>query len=273
MDLIPAGTGSKAGTGGNLEEIQKRTGRRNCVRAIRITVFTDDMELYKGIENTAGEIGAGIEIPFEVNMCAGLKQMAEMLTSSPVSVALVDLGTARGKEAAEFLNLNDSGCSLYLLDKDGTHGLLGYQVGAKDFLIKPLQRDRLTRILVEEARRQSVSGMREIKIKIEGLWKPVPPASVLYVESMGHNLTFHMVSGKDIRFVATFKEYHPILGTFPQFLRCHQSYMLNLDYVTEMKSDMFRMGNGEEINISRQYRRECKQAYIEYMLKKYCEEK
>lgn len=243
------------------------------MRAIRVTVFTDDMEWYKGIENMAGEIGAALELPLSVTACAGLKQMTETLTSAPLDAALIDLEAARGREAAEFLNLNDSECSLYLLDRDGTHGLLGYQVRAKDFLIKPLQKERLTRILAEEARRQSASGMRAVKIKVEGLWKPVPPAGILYVESMGHNLTFHMVSGKDIRFVATFKEYHPILSTFPQFLRCHQSYMLNLDYVTEMKSDMFRMGNGEEINISRQYRRECKQVYIDYMLKKYCEEK
>lgn len=243
------------------------------MRAIRIAVFTEDMEFYKGIEKATGEIGEALEVPFSVTGCASLKQMAEALTQSPLNIALIDLEAARGKEATEFLYLNDSGCSLYLLDKDGVQGLLGYQVGARDFLIKPLQRERYMRILVEEVRRQSVNGKREIKIKVEGLWKPVPPSGILYVESMGHNLTFHMVSGKDIRFVATFKEYHPLLGTFPQFLRCHQSYIVNLDYVAEMKSDLFRLGGGEEINISRQYRRECKQAYIEYMLKKYCEEK
>lgn len=243
------------------------------MRAIRIAVFTDDMEFYKGIEKVTGEIGETLELSFSVMGCVSLKQMAEILTVSPLNIALIDLGAARGKEAMEFLNLNDSGCSLYLVDKDGNKGLLGYQVGAKDFLIKPLHRDRYRKLLVEEARRQSVNGMREIKIKVEGLWKPVPPASILYVESMGHNLTFHMVSGKDIRFVATFKEYHPLLGTFPQFLRCHQSYIVNLDYVVEMKSDLFRLGDGEEINISRQYRRECKQTYIEYMLRKYCEKK
>ena len=38
-----------------------------------------------------------------------------------------------------------------------------------------------------------------------------------------------------------------------------------------MKSDVFRMASGEEINISRQYRKESKKYFIDYMLKKYYE--
>ncbi len=149
------------------------------------------------------------------------------------------------------------------------NGLFGYQVRAKDFLLKPVERGRLQKIVCEEAKRQQAVVFQEIKIKIDGLWKAVSPGGILYVESMGHNLVFHMVSGKEVRFVATFKEYYPILNMFPCFLRCHQSYILNLDYVTDMKSDVFFLGSGDEINISRQYRRDCKQYYVEYMMKKY----
>ena len=141
--------------------------------------------------------------------------------------------------------------------------MFGYQVKAKDFLIKPVEKGKLLRIVSEEVKRQQENVVKEIKVKVEGLWKAIVPASILYVESMGHNLIFHMVSGRDIKFVATFKEYYPILNMIPRFLRCHQSYILNLDYVSNMRSDVFLLGSGEEINISRQYRKECRQYYID----------
>ncbi len=239
---------------------------------MKIAVYTDDRELYESIERAVNGLESDSPMSFCLTQMVNLRQMAEVLSATSLNMALVDLGTARGKEAAETLYLNDSCCSCYLLDKDETHGLFGYQVGARDFLLKPVEPARLLRIVTEEAKRQQLNLLREIRVKVDGLWKPVSPASVLYVESMGHNLIFHMINGKDIRFVATFKEYYPILNTFPQFLRCHQSYILNLDYVADMKNDVFLLGGGEEINISRQYRRECKRKYIDFMMKKYCED-
>lgn len=238
---------------------------------MKIAVYTDDGIFYESMEAVLNNLGNDPEIPFKLIMLRNLKQMTEVLSVSDLNMALIDLGTPKGKEAAEFLYLNDSGCSCYLLDKDETHGLFGYQVRARDFLIKPVEKGKLLKIVSEEVKRQRENLVKEIKVKVEGLWKAIVPASILYVESMGHSLIFHMVSGRDIKFVATFKEYYPILNMFPRFLRCHQSYILNLDYVSDMKSDVFLLGSGEEINISRQYRRECRQYYIEYMMKKYYE--
>ena len=238
---------------------------------MKIAVYTDDGNFYEGIETILNDLGTESDTPFKLTRWQNLKQMTEFLSVSDMNMAMIDLGTPKGKEAAEFLYLNDSECACYLLDKDETHGLFGYQVRAKDFLIKPVDRGKMLKIVSEEVKRQQISIFREIKVKIDGLWKTVVPASILYVESMGHNLIFHMVSGRNVKFVSTFKEYYPILNMFPRFLRCHQSYILNLDYVTDMKSDVFLMGNGEEINISRQYRKDCKQYYIEYMMKKYFE--
>ncbi len=236
---------------------------------MKIAVYTNDGNFYEGIETILNDLGTDSDIPFKLIRWQNLKQITEFLSVSDMNMAMIDLGTPKGKEAAEFLYLNDSNCACYLLDKDETHGLFGYQVRAKDFLIKPVDRGKMLKIVSEEVKRQQISIFKEIKVKIDGLWKAVVPASILYVESMGHNLIFHMVSGRDVKFVSTFKEYYPILNMFPRFLRCHQSYILNLDYVTDMKSDVFLMGNGDKINISRQYRKDCKQYYIEYMMKKY----
>ncbi len=238
---------------------------------MKIAVYTNDGDFYESIERILDHLGNAADMSFRLTRLQDLKQMTEILSLSNLNMALIDLETPKGKEAAEFLYLNDSECACYLTDKDETHGLFGYQVRAKDFLLKPVKNDRLLKIVSEEIKWQQASSRREIKVKIDGLWKPVVPASILYVESMGHNLIFHMVSGKDVKFVAAFKEYYPILNMFPVFLRCHQSYILNLDYVIDMKSDVFLMANGEEINISRQYRRTSKQSYIEYMMKKYYE--
>ncbi len=246
-------------------------GKADGVLNMKIAVYTDDEKFYDIVVTVLENLGGNSDISFGCRRVFNLKQTTELLAGAALNMALIDLETPMGKEAAEFLYLNDSGCSCYLLDKDETQGLFGYQVGARDFLLKPVENNRLLKIVSDEARRHQTDSLREIKIRIDGLWRAVPPSSILYVESMGHNLTFHMVDGRKVRFVATFKEYYPVLNTFPRFLRCHQSYIINLDYAEDMKSDVFRMASGEEINISRQYRKESKKYFIDYMLKKYYE--
>lgn len=236
---------------------------------MKIAVYTNDGNLYGSMGTVLSILENNSNMAFKLTKLHDMKQMAETLSASDLNMALIDLETARGKEAAEFLYLNDSGCACYLLDKDETQGLFGYQVRARDFLIKPVEDCRLLKIVSEEVKRQQAVDLKEIKIKIDGLWKSISPADILYVESMGHNLIFHMISGREAKFVSTFKEYYPVLDMFPQFLRCHQSYILNLDYATDMKSDYFMLCDGRKINISRQYRKDCKKYYIEYMMKKY----
>lgn len=116
----------------------------------------------------------------------------------------------------------------------------------------------LTRIIKQRFEPQ----LESIKVKVSGIWVPLPLSKMLYVESSGHNVIFHMQDGSEFRMLASLREYFPSLNVNKNFLCCHKSYVVNLDYVTEMAVSEFILTNGEHVSISRQFRQISKSYYI-----------
>lgn len=235
---------------------------------MKIAIFTEDMGLSTQLEGLFLQYGKQADISMQVCKTARMQQLMETVSFMSPDICFVDLETEKGREAAEYIYLTDESCTRYLIDGDNKNSLFGYQVAARDFLIKPVEDALFYKIVLRETKNCS-ERPKYIKVKFNGLWKAMMPEKVMYVESVGHSLIFHMVSGDNIKFVASFKEYHPTLNAYENFFRCHQSYIINLDYVLEMKNDMFYLANDEKINISRQYRKESKQYFTNYMIKKY----
>lgn len=50
-----------------------------------------------------------------------------------------------------------------------------------------------------------------------------------------------------------------------RFIRCHQSYWVNADAVVRVEAGMFLLKNGEQIPISRTYRRAAKEQFFRFL--------
>ncbi len=67
----------------------------------------------------------------------------------------------------------------------------------------------------------------------------------------------YIVTAKPSDLIAELK-YSPII-------RCHQSYWVNMDFVSKMSADSFLLNNGTEIPISRSFRAQVKDAFHNYL--------
>ncbi|MBQ9063344.1 MAG: response regulator transcription factor [Eubacterium sp.] len=50
----------------------------------------------------------------------------------------------------------------------------------------------------------------------------------------------------------------------PMFIRCHNSFLINLNYLQQYLSDTFVLKNGKEIPISRSYQKACHLAFLKW---------
>lgn len=68
---------------------------------------------------------------------------------------------------------------------------------------------------------------------------------------------------------AIYKEYENIsfyLNKLPSnFIQCHKSFIVNLDFVQEYHREQFILKNGEEIQISRTFSKNARSAFFEYI--------
>ncbi len=87
---------------------------------------------------------------------------------------------------------------------------------------------------------------------------------VLYVERRGRASFFYLMDGE---VVSTPKKLSELLADIGEgrFVRCHASYMVNMDEVAEMRRQIFELKNGIQVPISRSYQPAVREAFDEYM--------
>ncbi len=174
-------------------------------------------------------------------------------------------------EVVDLIRCTDEGCLQILLSEDPGNAIRGYRAGAVDYLAMPLAEGEFKASMGRMMKKTGLFslGRMFVKLKCEGVWIKVALEHIAYVESSGHSLIFSLTDGKEIRMMASFRDYEPVLERSRYFFRCHKSFMVNLKEVESMKPSCFRLKDGRTVNISRRYKQESKSYYIHFMMEKY----
>ena len=87
---------------------------------------------------------------------------------------------------------------------------------------------------------------------------------IIYIESMDKVVMFHTVRGEDIKVYDKLSNIEKKLEREKRFLRCHQSFIINMDYVGCMFENEFITITNNYIPIRRRERKQIKERYYEY---------
>lgn len=132
-----------------------------------------------------------------------------------------------------------------------------YQVEALSYLVKPIsERD----LLIALARFEK--HFHPSQVRLGNQLFPVP--DVLYLESQDKKVIAHFRKGDTIEWTAKLSDVeHSLIGA--QFLRCHRSYIINMDAVNSIISGSFQLSNGTKVPIRRQNVKEITNHYYRYI--------
>ena len=152
-----------------------------------------------------------------------------------------------------------------------------YEVGAADYLLKPLRAERLgaaiTRILdrqkaaAAEPAREEGNEDEVIPVELAGTTKLVPRSAVRYVEAQGDYARLHTHEGSHLVRIplSVLEDRWRDAG----FVRIHRSFLVALPLVTELRLSgsgyVVRVGNGPdcaELPVSRRHTRELKDRLV-----------
>ena len=143
----------------------------------------------------------------------------------------------------------------------------GYSVNAAGFILKPGERkscwatmERVVkqRLGEEDACISVVHNRVPLKLKLE---------RIAWFENRLHRVFVKLTDGEVLSVNQKLSELQLVLEPHAQFLRCHQSYLVNLDYVDKLEDSCFYMRDGQMIPISRNFYKLSKNAYYHYRLK------
>ena len=156
-----------------------------------------------------------------------------------------------GVEAARALREADDACAVVFTTNSPDHMPEAFDVGASQYLIKPLQYEKLGKVLKKCLDMKELS-QKTCLIKTKSGHVNVPLDHIYYVEVIDHNCLAHTANGVIETDYMTMRDFEDLLPP-PRFLRCYKSYIVNLSYVEKIDREfrVFIMKNGHKVYIRR----------------------
>jgi len=197
------------------------------------------------------EIRAILESYMEANGYAGgIRAFAsgeELLAS--FSTGLYDvifldiyMGGADGIETARRIRVVDPTCAIVFITSSADHSLESYSVRGIAYVVKPIKAEDISEALFQ-CREIFMRNARFIEIRADRVDLKIPLNKIYSAESRANYVIFRAVDG-EYRTRMTLDEAQGRLGGKP-FYRCHQSFIVNTNYVDKVGASDIILKNGE----------------------------
>lgn len=142
----------------------------------------------------------------------------------------------------------------------------GYSVNAAGFILKPVTGDHFETTMARVAAQRFSALSAAICVIHNRVAVRLKLERIAWFENRLHRVFVTLVGGEALSIHQKLSELSEELLTYPQFLRCHQSYLVNLEQVANLTDSCFHMKDGHIIPISRNFYKQSKNAYYHHRL-------
>lgn len=207
----------------------------------------------------AGTLGIDIQCD---KYLSGFELLQNNINKYQIIFLDIDMRDENGIQIAEMIRKKNQKVEIIFLTALVQYAVDGYKVRAYRFLIKPLKYEDFV-FQVKELfmclNKYEKSTLVMIK---EGQKYVVKINDIMYIEVMNHDLTYYCTNnlftagGAMKKVQSDLKDYY--------FIRIHNSYLINMKYIKEVKSQSVIMKDGRQIPVSRKKREDFRQSYLEF---------
>lgn len=167
-----------------------------------------------------------------------------------------------GMTAAEEIRKVDPEVVIIFITNMAQYAIRGYAVDALDYVLKPIDYFAFSQRLGRAIERLGKRSKHYVTVSFHGGTQKIDVDSITYVESQGHNLTFH-TKKEDYTTNATMKDVEEKLVP-ENFYRCNKGYLVNLEYVDGIR-DGCAVVDGELLTIARARKNDFMKVLTEYL--------
>lgn len=232
----------------------------------KIAICDDEPIFAEDLREQVNSILFRLDIEYNLTVFHHPGELMAQLREDPdaFQLLLLDilLGEDNGVALAQALRQSKSRVGIIFVTSSTGFLLEGYAVRPIQYLLKPVDPDKLREAIsydyeqnYTEKRLVITSGLETYSFAYR---------DILCIEAMGHKLKIH--KEKDA------VECPGVLADYEQrlpagFLRCHKSYIVNMDWVNDSSRFAFRLKNGARVPIAKGRYREVQKTFVAYAVR------
>lgn len=192
-----------------------------------------------------------------ITTCSSTNEARKIVQNVNIDLLLLDIEMPE-ETGVEFFESLSTNTDVIFITSQTKHAVRAFENDAVDYIIKPVNLERLKKAVNKAVRRRSKTEDESPKddflfIKQKGMLNKVFYGEIMYIEATEGYIKYHL-KDKTILTSGTLKKIEDKLN--PQlFIRVHRSYLVNINMITAYHTDTITVQK-TTIPLSRLYRKE-----------------
>jgi DNA-binding LytR/AlgR family response regulator len=236
--------------------------------ALYIAICEDSAQDMKYLKTAVERIVSSENLDFQISTFADGESFLRHIAQYGVpSISFLDIymGEVSGLELAMRIRTESEQAVIIFSTTSCEHMAQGWDVGAAHYLVKPYSEEKVTQAM-QRAFLIVDRPERYLTFSVNRQPKKIPFSHILYIES--RNKYCHIFTQeREYTVLAKLSDLEEQLDD-PRFLRCHQSFIVNMDYIEKLGEHDFILKNNALAPIRRRDRSAVVAEYEEYIFKK-----
>lgn len=230
---------------------------------IRIAIAEDDPNDMQTLQDYLKRYAAEHGTVFETSCFSDGDEIVERYRAGFDLIFMdVDMPFLDGMSAAREIRRMDSEVVIIFITNLAQYAIRGYEVSALDYVLKPVNYFAFSQRLERALTRLKSREQKYVTVPVKGGMRRLETSRIYYVESRGHDLTFHTGYGAFHANITMRQAEEKLTGA--HFFRGNNSYLINLEYVEGIQ-DGCAVVRGELLKLSRPRKNAFLEAFSDYL--------
>lgn len=220
---------------------------------------TDQKYIRKLVEDWATDMRHTIQVNVFASAESFLFQYVEH-KDYDILLLDIEMGSMDGVELAKKLRQDNETIQIIFITGFPDFMAQGYEVCAVHYLLKPVSRELLAKVLAKAADNLRKTA-KAVIFTVDKEEVRLALSDILYVEAFAHACRITALD-EQLEVKKSISQIEHILGE--GFIRTHRSYLAGISYIKRISKTEVTLDNGEKLPLSRSNYQAVNQAFIEY---------
>lgn len=228
-----------------------------------IATCDDEIQYCEQVENFMIRLGNSLGIDIKCDKYSNGKELLESNFNQYQIIFLdIDINNENGIQIAEKIRETNQKVQIIFFTALIQYAIDSYKVNAYRFLVKPIEYEDFVFQLTELLIRLNDYEKSNLVLTKDGQEYIIKIKDIIFVEVMDHTLTYHCVN-YNITVGGTMRKLEMNLKEH-FFSRIHNSYLVNMKYIAEIRNQNLLLKNGKELPVARSKKETFRQAYLNF---------
>lgn len=170
----------------------------------------------------------------------------------------IEMNQTDGLEVAKKIRQTDKDLTIVFATAFAEYAVQGYDVQALDYLLKPIELDKVKRVLKRHLDRQP-AVVEKVTLESQGEVIKLALDDILYVEVNRRECEIHTLNGP-VTVSRTLKELSEELSD--DFIQTHRSYLVNVSHMNRLLKTDIELSNGTVVPVSRRLVKQVQEQFV-----------